>query len=103
MNGLFGLLEKQNKIIYKNEIFKKVDQLLELHTLDTVDLLNEYYLRRLQQQNELQEAKDGILTIKLMFTENSLRVYVLNASNIKALDINGTVHTDLILKQYTSV
>lgn len=82
---------------YENTLVKKVDELIHLHTLDTIDLLYEYYLERLQQQEELQEAKYGVLTVKLIFTNDSLRVDILNASILKEMGINGTILTDSIL------
>lgn len=74
---------------YKSETIEKLEALLLLHTLDTVDLIHEYYLERHQKQNELQEATEGVLTVKLVFINDVLKVDVLNANNIKSMDSNG--------------
>lgn len=86
---LFGFLRKDNNTEYKSETIQKLEALLHLHTLDTVNLIHEYYLERLQQQNEMQEANEGVLTVKLIFINNVLKVDVLNANGIKAMDSNG--------------
>lgn len=86
---LFGFLRKGTETENKSETIEKLEALLHMHTLDTVDLIHEYYLERLQQQKEQQEANEGVLTVKLIFINDALRVDVLNACNIKAMDTNG--------------
>jgi len=86
---LFGFLRKDNNTEYKSETIQKLEALLHLHTLDTVNLIHEYYLERLQKQKEMQEANEGVLTVKLIFINNVLKVDVLNANGIKAMDSNG--------------
>lgn len=86
---LFGFLRKDNNTEFKSETIKKLEALLHLHTLDTVNLIHEYYLERLQKQKEMQEANEGVLTVKLIFINNVLKVDVLNANGIKAMDSNG--------------
>ncbi|XP_025408650.1 protein unc-13 homolog 4B isoform X2 [Sipha flava] len=84
---LLGFLQKDNG--YKSETIQKLEALLLLHTLDTVDLIHEYYLERHRKQNELQEANEGVLTVKLVFINDVLKVDILNANNIKPMDSNG--------------
>lgn len=86
---LFGFLQKDNNTEYKSETIQKLEALMHLHTLDTLDLIHEYYLERLQKQNETEEANEGVLTVKLIFINNVLKVDVLNANGIKAMDSNG--------------
>jgi len=86
---LFGFLQKDNNTEYKSETIQKLEALMHLHTLDTLDLIHEYYLERLQKQNEMEEANEGVLTVKLIFINNVLKVDVLNANGIKAMDSNG--------------
>ncbi|XP_025200200.1 protein unc-13 homolog 4B-like isoform X2 [Melanaphis sacchari] len=85
---LFGFLRKDNTE-YKSETIQKLEALLHLHTLDTENLIHEYYLERLQKQKEIQEANEGVLTVKLIFINNVLKVDILNANGIKAMDSNG--------------
>ena len=82
-------MRKDNNTEYKSETIQKLEALLHLHTLDTVDLIHEYYLERLQKQIEMQEANEGVLTVKLIFINNILKVDILNANGIKAMDTNG--------------
>jgi len=86
---LFGFLKKDNTTEYKSETIQKLEALMYLHTLDTVDLIHEYYLERLQKQKETEEANEGVLTVKLIFINNVLKVDILNANGIKAMDSNG--------------
>lgn len=89
---LFGFLRKGNETEYTSETIQKLEALLHLHTLDTTDLIHEYYLERLCGQKEMQEATEGILTVKLIFINDVLKVDILNANNIKAMDTNGTAN-----------
>lgn len=91
---LFGFLRSGSEI-KKSETIQKLEALLYLYTLDTVDLIQEYYLERLQRQNEMQEATEGVLSVKLLLVNNTLKVDILNAYNIKSMDSNG----DLILNK----
>lgn len=86
---LFGFLRKENESEYKSETIRELEALLHLHTLDSIDLIHEYFLERLHEQNEMEEATEGMLTVKLVFINDVLKVDVLNASAIKAMDSNG--------------
>lgn len=86
---LFGFLRKDNTTEYKSETIQKLEALMYLHTLDTVDLIHEYYLERLHKQKETEDANEGVLTVKLIFINNVLKVDILNANGIKAMDSNG--------------
>jgi len=86
---LSGYLKKDNTTEYTSEIIQKLEALMYLHTLDTVDLIHEYYLERLQKQKEMEEANEGVLAVKLIFINNVLKVDILNANGIKAMDSNG--------------
>lgn len=89
---LFGFLRKGNETEYTSDTIQKLEALLHLHTLDTTDLIHEYYLERLCDQKEMQEATEGVLTVKLIFINDVLKVDILNANNIKAMDSNGTAN-----------
>lgn len=71
-------------------MIQKLESLLYLHTLDTVDLIHGYYLERLQEQKETQDANEGVLTVKLIFINDVLKVEILNAHCIRSKDSNGT-------------
>lgn len=57
--------------------------------MDTADLIHEYYLERCREAGEMQEELEGVLTVKLIFINDVLKVDILNANNIKAMDSNG--------------
>lgn len=86
---LFGFLKKGNETEYKSETIQKLEAILRLHSLDTADLIHEYYLERHQETKEMQEPTEGVLTVKLIFINDVLKVDILNANNIKAMDSNG--------------
>jgi len=86
---LIGFLRKDNTTEYKSETIHKLEALMHLHTLDTADLIHEYYLERLQKQKDMEDANEGVLTVKLIFINNVLKIDILNANGIKAMDSNG--------------
>lgn len=86
---LFGFLRNGNEAEYKNEKKQELESLLQLHGLDTEDLIHQYYLERVEEQKAMQEANEGELTVKLMFINNILKVDILNANRIRAMDSNG--------------
>ncbi|XP_011304160.1 protein unc-13 homolog D isoform X1 [Fopius arisanus] len=71
------------------QVLKKIERLLNLHGLETAELIHRYHLERFKEQNEMEDALHGMLTVKTHFTENSLNVQILNARNLKAMDSNG--------------
>lgn len=92
---LFGFLRNGNETEHTSEKKKQLESLLKLHAADTADLVHDYYLERLQEQNDVQEASEGVLTVKLMFIDNVLKVDVLNANRIRSMDSNGQYLTVL--------
>lgn len=86
---LFGFLCKGNEAECKSEPIEKLEALLRLHSMDTADLIHEYYLERCREVGEIKEELEGVLTVKLIFINDVLKVDILNANNIKAMDSNG--------------
>lgn len=95
---LFGFLRRDNETEHKSETIEKLEALLHLHTLDTVDLIHEYYLERHHEQMKTEQTNEGMLTVKLIFINDVLKVDVLNANNIKAMDSNGIQYMAYLLK-----
>ncbi|XP_050543331.1 protein unc-13 homolog 4B isoform X2 [Daktulosphaira vitifoliae] len=85
---LFGFLRSGDET-EKSETIQKLEALLRLHTLETDELIHEYYLERYHEQQNLQDSEQGILSIKVIFINDSLNIEVLNANNIRAMDSNG--------------
>lgn len=57
--------------------------------METQDLIHEYYLERLKEQNELEKNQDGQMAIAIQMDKEKLHVEILNAQNIRAMDTNG--------------
>lgn len=68
---------------------KKIENLLELHGLETWELIHQFNLERLREQNELENSDLGMLTIRAQFLETVLKIEVMNARNLKGKDSNG--------------
>lgn len=58
------------------EVLYEVTQLLDLHGLETADLVHSYYKERVKEQKLLDEPTIGVLTIQTYFNQNTLEVRV---------------------------
>lgn len=70
-------------------MIQRLESKLHLHALDTDDLVYEYYSERLKAQKETKETNEGVLTVKLLFINNVLKMDVLNAHCLRSMDYNG--------------
>lgn len=70
-------------------MIERLESKLYFHALDTDDLIYEYYLKRLEVQKETKEASEGVLTVKLLFINNILKMDILNAHRLRSMDYNG--------------
>ncbi|XP_055586093.1 protein unc-13 homolog 4B isoform X2 [Uranotaenia lowii] len=69
-----------------------IERLLQLHGYETTDLIHQYYIERLKEQESLQVAGGenyGLLTVQCHFMDNVLELTVMNARNLKPMDDNG--------------
>lgn len=82
-------MKKENETECKSETIQKLEDLLRLHSMDTEDLIHEYFLERHQETKEKEDETEGTLAVKLIFINDVLKLDILNASNIKAMDSNG--------------
>ncbi|XP_066997069.2 protein unc-13 homolog 4B isoform X2 [Anabrus simplex] len=71
-------------------VLKEIESLLSLHGMDTWDLIHQYHLQRLQEQQVMETAQLGLLTVKAQFVEDLLRIYIMNARNLHSMDSNGS-------------
>jgi len=85
---LSGFLKKENEA-EKSETIQKLEEILRLHSMDTEDLIHEYFLEKHRATKEIQEEPEGTLAVKLIFLNDVLKIDILNASNIRAMDSNG--------------
>lgn len=68
-----------------------IERLLQLHGYETTDLIHQYYIDRLTEQEQAEEdAVFGMLTVQCFFKNNVLELEIMNARNLKPMDSNGT-------------
>ncbi|KAJ8881430.1 hypothetical protein PR048_017911 [Dryococelus australis] len=72
-----------------SEILQKIQHLLMVHGLETSELIHQYFLERLPSQDHPAVPSLGLLTVRLQFVEDVVRVELMNARNIRAMDTNG--------------
>ncbi|XP_052740956.1 protein unc-13 homolog 4B isoform X2 [Bicyclus anynana] len=80
---------QDNKDIYTSDTLKRVEYLLNLHGLETRELIHQYHLERWQEQQAVTEPKMGLLTVRAQFVEDSLKLEIMNARNLTPTDSNG--------------
>ncbi|XP_043520285.1 protein unc-13 homolog 4B isoform X2 [Frieseomelitta varia] len=71
-------------------VLEKIEHLLELHGLETAELIHRYHQERIKEQNELDESEYGQITVKAQFVDNSLNIQILNARKLRPVDSNGS-------------
>jgi len=59
--------------------------MLLLHGMETRELIHQYYLERNEEQKTMEVARFGLLTVRIQFDENVLRLEILNARNLQPL------------------
>lgn len=70
-----------------NKILEEIESLLDLHGLETAELIHHYYLERLQYQREQTKANFGQLTISAQFTESKILVRIKIAIHTQMINI----------------
>ncbi|XP_026666615.1 protein unc-13 homolog 4B isoform X1 [Ceratina calcarata] len=75
------------------KVLEKIEYLLELHGLETADLIHRYHHERIKEQNELEESEYGQITVRAQFVDTSLNIQILNARKLRPVDSNGKVST----------
>lgn len=70
-----------------NKILEEIESLLDLHGLETAELIHHYYLERLQYQREQTKANFGQLTISAQFTESKILVRIKIAIHTQKINI----------------
>lgn len=71
------------------QVMEKIERLLNLHGLETAELIHRYNLERVEEQEKVEEPLYGILTVRAQFNDNSLTIQILNARNLRPMDSNG--------------
>lgn len=70
--------QNPDKVSSDKDTLETIERLLELHGYETSDLIHQYYLERVKEQNEMTETVYGQLTVKCCFKENILEVSFLS-------------------------
>jgi hypothetical protein len=70
-------------------ILKQIEHLLQVHGMETWDLIHQYHLERREEQTAMETATHGLLTVRMQFVEDLLRIEILNARNLHPMDANG--------------
>ncbi|XP_017052527.1 protein unc-13 homolog 4B isoform X3 [Drosophila ficusphila] len=73
------------------KILSSIQSRLRLYSLETADLIHQYYLERLEYQKSQESSPYGQLTITAQLTDSGLLLTILNARNLVAMDSNGSV------------
>ncbi|PSN30834.1 Protein unc-13 4B [Blattella germanica] len=69
-------------------ILKKIEHILLLHGMESWELIHRFHLERREEHRYIETASLGLLTVRLQFVENLLRVEILNARNLQPMDVN---------------
>lgn len=60
------------------KILSEIENTLELHALETADLIHQYYLERFKYQKQQETSPFGQLTISAQFSDSGLVVSITN-------------------------
>ncbi|XP_058467926.1 protein unc-13 homolog 4B isoform X4 [Malaya genurostris] len=71
------------------ETLAHIERLLQLHGYETTDLIHQYYIDRLKEQ-ETENDDYGQLTVQCFFKGNVLELEIMNARNLRPMDSNGS-------------
>lgn len=74
----------------KNDSYKHIKKLLELHGMPTDQLIHSYYIERFSEQTAPNTPSYGMLTVRMQLIHTLLRIEVLNCRNLLPHDSNGT-------------
>ncbi|KAL9927591.1 protein unc-13 homolog 4B-like [Glossina fuscipes fuscipes] len=71
MNSCF---KTGNMVTSDIEVLTEIERILDLHAFETVDLIHQYYLERLDHQKEINKSEYGQLTRRTNFIETDLKL-----------------------------
>uniref|UniRef100_S4RKB8 BAI1 associated protein 3 n=1 Tax=Petromyzon marinus TaxID=7757 RepID=S4RKB8_PETMA len=75
--------------VLESDAFQVLEKKLRLKTLSTVELIEEFYLERIKEQELCHQSGLGELRVRCWHAESRLHVEVLNATGLPAMDSNG--------------
>lgn len=87
---LIGFFKQGDKAISNDEVLSRIERMLSLHGMETTDLIHQIHLERLAEQRAMINPTYGMLTVRLQFVHDTLRIEVMNARNLHPMDNNGS-------------
>ncbi|KAK6635250.1 hypothetical protein RUM44_000501 [Polyplax serrata] len=81
---------RKNDESNSNPKMKAIEHNLKMHGLETTELIHQFHLERLKEQQEVENADLGVVTIRAQFIDNLLKVEIMNARNLHQKDSNGS-------------
>lgn len=69
-----GTQSNKDKASSDKETLEEIFNLLELHGYETSDLIHQYYLEQVKQQDNIPDSRFGQLTVRCWFEDNNLVV-----------------------------
>lgn len=69
-----GTQSNKDKVSSDKETLEEIFNLLVLHGYETSDLIHQYYIERVKEQETASECRFGQLTVKCWFENNNLQV-----------------------------
>ncbi|XP_075222315.1 C2 and C2B_Munc13-like domain-containing protein staccato isoform X2 [Lycorma delicatula] len=73
-----------------NELLSKIEKVLSLHGMETWQLIHQCHLERLNEQQAMTTATFGVLTVRMQFVHDLLRIEIMNGRNILPMDDDGS-------------
>jgi len=86
--GFFKQGEEENDT-NNPAILQQIEHLLLLHGMETWELIHQYHLERQEEQTAMEVGNRGLLTVRVQFVEDLLRIEILNARNLHPMDTSG--------------
>jgi len=86
--GFFKQGEEENDT-NNPAILQQIEHLLLLHGMETWELIHQYHLKRQEEQTAMEVGTRGLLTVRVQFVEDILRIEILNARNLHPMDVSG--------------
>ncbi|EEB13180.1 conserved hypothetical protein [Pediculus humanus corporis] len=73
-----------------NTKLASIEHNLRLHGLETWELIHQFHLERFKEQEEMENANLGYVTVRGQFVDNLLKIEIMNARNLHPKDSNGS-------------
>jgi hypothetical protein len=89
LHNLAELFKQFNENIVLSDL-TNLEQLVQIHAMDTWELVHQYRQEQLLEQKAMQTPSYGLLTVRMMFLEGTLMIEILNARNLQPISSKGT-------------